>query len=77
MTAIALSNLTVAYDRHPAVHHVSGSFATGSLTAIVGPNGAGKSTLIKAIMGSSPISEGAIDHGGFSAHDFALSSASG
>lgn len=48
---IRLSNLTVSYQRRPAVHHVSGSFADGQATAIVGPNGAGKSTLLKAIMG--------------------------
>ena len=49
--AIQLDNLTLGYDRHPAVHHLSGSFAAGSLTAIVGPNGAGKTTLLKAIVG--------------------------
>lgn len=48
---IRLDNLTIAYGGHPAVHHLSGSFAPGSLTAIAGANGAGKSTLIKAIMG--------------------------
>jgi zinc/manganese transport system ATP-binding protein len=50
--AIALRNLTVAYRGHPAVHHVSGDFAAGSLTAVVGPNGAGKSSLLAAIGGS-------------------------
>src|SRR5262249_5892671 len=49
--AIQLDDLTLGYDRHPAVHHLSGSFAAGSLTAIVGPNGAGKTTLLKAIVG--------------------------
>ncbi len=48
---ITLQDLTVTYERRAAVHHVSGCFAQGSLTAIVGPNGAGKSTLIKAIVG--------------------------
>ncbi|MDM9626682.1 ABC transporter ATP-binding protein [Rhizobium sp. S152] len=59
---IRLSNLTIAYDRHPAVHHVSGTIAAGSLTAIAGPNGAGKSTLLKAIMGEIRPSEGHIEH---------------
>ncbi len=36
LPAIALENLTVTYNRHPAVHHVSGSLARGSLTAIAG-----------------------------------------
>ncbi|MBM3568585.1 MAG: ABC transporter ATP-binding protein [Alphaproteobacteria bacterium] len=49
--ALRLEDLTLAYERHPAVHHLSGSFVRGSLTAIVGPNGGGKSTLLKAVMG--------------------------
>src|SRR5690606_29317583 len=52
--------LTLAYHRHPAVHHISGSFAPGSLTAVAGPNGAGKSTLLKAIAGIIPAGEGRI-----------------
>jgi zinc/manganese transport system ATP-binding protein len=48
---VTLENVTISYDRHPAVHHISGTFAGGSLTAIAGPNGAGKSTLIKGIAG--------------------------
>ncbi len=50
--AIDLHDLTLTYERRPAVHHANGRFAAGSLTAIVGPNGAGKSTLIKAIAGT-------------------------
>jgi zinc/manganese transport system ATP-binding protein len=49
--AIQLANLTLSHGRRPAVHHVSGRFAPGSLTAIVGPNGAGKSTLLRGIAG--------------------------
>ncbi|HEV7257156.1 MAG TPA: zinc ABC transporter ATP-binding protein AztA [Bosea sp. (in: a-proteobacteria)] len=52
MSAIRLQDLTLGYDRHPAVHHLSGEIAAGSLTAIVGPNGAGKSTLLKGIAGA-------------------------
>ena len=61
-TVITLSNLTIAYDRHPAVHHISGQLARGSLTAIAGPNGAGKSTLLKAIIGELRPAEGRIEH---------------
>ncbi|MEO6014456.1 MAG: zinc ABC transporter ATP-binding protein AztA [Devosia sp.] len=50
--AVRLSDLTLGYDGHPAVHHLTGAFAAGSLTAIVGPNGSGKSTLLKGIMGT-------------------------
>ena len=48
---ITLHDLTLGYDGHPAVHHVSGSLMPGTLLAVVGPNGAGKSTLIKALAG--------------------------
>ncbi len=49
--AITLTNLTLAYQRHPAVHHLTGTFGQSELNAIIGPNGAGKSTLFKALMG--------------------------
>jgi zinc/manganese transport system ATP-binding protein len=70
-SAIRVDHLTVAYDRHPAVHHLSGEFAAGSLTAVIGPNGAGKSTLLKAIVGLTPLAEGHIDRGGLSRRDIA------
>jgi zinc/manganese transport system ATP-binding protein len=49
--ALACENLTLGYDRHPAVHHLDCTVARGALLAVVGPNGAGKSTLLKAIAG--------------------------
>lgn len=59
-TAIKIQNLTLSYQGHPAVHHVSGAFQAGSLTAIVGPNGAGKSTLLSALSGQKSGFEGSI-----------------
>ncbi|WPH23062.1 metal ABC transporter ATP-binding protein [Variovorax paradoxus] len=64
--AIRLNNLTVAYRGHPAVHHLSGEFAPGSLTAIVGPNGAGKTSLLAAIMGRIRAAEGGVSFDGAS-----------
>ena len=58
---IALKNLTVSYRSHPALHHISGTFATGSLTAVIGPNGAGKSTLLKSLVGALPLSSGSVN----------------
>ncbi len=57
---VALDDVTVAYDRQPAVHHLSGRFRPASLTAVVGPNGAGKSTLLKTIVGLLRPAEGQI-----------------
>lgn len=51
MPTITLTDLTLGYERHPAVHHLSGTFQPGSMTAVVGPNGSGKSTLVKGIVG--------------------------
>ena len=56
--SVYLNNLTVSYRQHPALHHISGKFAQGSLTAIIGPNGAGKSTLLKSIAGLLPVQGG-------------------
>ena len=44
-------DVTLGYDRHPAVHHLDGEVAQGALIAVVGPNGAGKSTLFRGIVG--------------------------
>lgn len=49
--AFVLHDLTLGYEQHPAVHHLSLSIPEGSLLAVVGPNGAGKTTLIKALAG--------------------------
>lgn len=57
---VTLDDLTVAFRRHPALHHISGQFAKGSLTAITGPNGAGKSTLLKSILGLLPLTSGSV-----------------
>ena len=59
--ALRLVDLTVSYDRHPAVHHVSAEIPAAEMTAIVGPNGAGKSTLLKALLGLAPHIEGRIE----------------
>jgi zinc/manganese transport system ATP-binding protein len=59
--AVHVRDLTVAYRGHPAVHHLTGAFAAGSLTAVVGPNGAGKSTLLGALGGTLRDFEGRIE----------------
>ena len=62
--AIVFRNLTLGYDRHPAVHHIEGQVAQGELLALVGPNGAGKSTLLKGIVGELTPLDGGIKFGG-------------
>jgi len=69
--ALRFNNLTLGYDRHPAVHHLDGAVDTGALMAVVGPNGAGKSTLFKGIVGMIKPLAGRIERDGLSARDIA------
>ena len=69
--ALEFRNLTLGYDRHPAVHHLHGQIASGALMAVVGPNGAGKSTLFKGIVGMLKPLAGGIDLCGLRARDIA------
>lgn len=48
---ITFSDLTLGYNSHPAVHHLTGEVRRGALLAVVGGNGSGKSTLMKGIVG--------------------------
>jgi len=64
-------DLTLGYERHPAVHHLTGAIAPGALVAVVGPNGAGKSTLFKGIVGVLKPLAGRIERGGVDPRDIA------
>lgn len=68
---LQLRDLTLGYDRHPAVHHLSGEVEPGTLLAVVGPNGAGKSTLFRGIVGILKPLAGTIDLGGVDPRDIA------
>src|SRR6202165_2940742 len=72
MTAqLEFRDLTLGYDRHPAVHHLSGTVDSGSLMAVIGPNGAGKSTLFKGTAGLLAPLSGAIERNGLARHEIA------
>jgi zinc/manganese transport system ATP-binding protein len=64
-------NLTLGYDRHPAVHHLDGAVRAGALMAVVGPNGAGKSTLFKGVVGAIKPLAGGIERNGVRPEDIA------
>jgi zinc/manganese transport system ATP-binding protein len=70
-TPLQLRDVTLGYDRHPAVHHLSGEIAPGALLAIIGPNGAGKSTLLRGIAGILKPLAGSIEAGGLDVRDIA------
>jgi zinc/manganese transport system ATP-binding protein len=71
MTGLRFHNLTLGYERHPAVHHLDGAVESGSMVAVVGPNGAGKSTLFKGIVGTLKPLAGSIERDGIDARDIA------
>ena len=64
-------DVTLGYDRHPAVHHLSGEVAQGALLAVVGPNGAGKSTLFRGLAGLLKPLAGSISRDGLDVKDIA------
>jgi zinc/manganese transport system ATP-binding protein len=57
---VQLDGVTVCYGGRTALEAVTGSFAPGSLTAVVGANGAGKSTLLMAVAGTVRLTCGAV-----------------
>ncbi len=59
--AIEIRNLSVAYNRRPALEGVTLSVPRGAMIGIVGPNGGGKSTLVKAMLGLVPRLRGEVE----------------
>src|ERR1700759_1812947 len=68
---VKFGDVTLGYDRHPAVHHLTGEIAAGALLAVVGPNGAGKSTLFRGLVGILKPLSGSISLGGLDPRDIA------
>jgi zinc/manganese transport system ATP-binding protein len=66
-----LTDVTLGYDGHPAVHHLDGVFDAGSMTAVFGPNGSGKSTLLKGLMGLLKPLNGSIERPDLDVRDIA------
>lgn len=69
--ALSFRNLTLGYDRLPALQQIETEVPVGSLTAVVGPNGAGKSTLLKGVIGALVPLEGKVHFGALKREDIA------
>ncbi len=69
--ALRFSDLTLGYERHPAIHHLTGEVPAGDLLAVCGPNGAGKSTLLKGIVGILSPLDGTIERVGVGPREIA------
>lgn len=65
---LTVGDLTVSYNRVPALHHISFEVRCGQCVGLLGPNGAGKSTLLKALAGLLPIETGTIRFHGKTVH---------
>src|SRR3984957_19036521 len=57
---LEVSDLTISYNRIPALHHIAFEVSCGQCVALLGPNGAGKSTLLKSLAGLVPRETGRI-----------------
>ena len=64
MTALAITNLTVAYGDVVAVRNVSFAFDVGEVFVLLGANGAGKTSILRCISGLVPARSGATVSGG-------------
>lgn len=51
MNVLEVEELSVAFDKTPALWNINLSIPQGKLVGVVGPNGAGKSTFLKALLG--------------------------
>lgn len=57
---LEVADLSVAYGKVEALHHVSLRVHAGEIVTVIGPNGAGKTTLLSSIMGLLPRRSGAV-----------------
>ncbi len=59
--ALETRDLSVDYNRRPALENATLAVPRGAMLGIVGPNGGGKSTLVKAVLGLVPSRGGAVE----------------
>ena len=48
-TILTLNDVTITYDKKPALEQISLSFPKNRITAVIGPSGCGKTTLLRAM----------------------------
>lgn len=60
---VRLHDVSLGYDGHPVLAHVSFAVEAGEFAALLGPNGAGKTTLFRGMLGLIPLLGGTIEYG--------------
>jgi len=70
---ILVRDVTVSFNRVPALHHVSLDLEAGQCVAVLGPNGAGKTTFLKTLAGLLKPETGAVrfENGWHARHEVA------
>ena len=63
---LIIKDLTVSYNRVPALHHINLEIGCGHCVALLGPNGAGKTTFFKTVVGLIKPDSGSITFHGHS-----------
>lgn len=63
---LLIKDLTVSYNRVPALHHINLKIGCGHCVALLGPNGAGKTTFFKTVVGLVKPDSGSISFHGHS-----------
>jgi zinc transport system ATP-binding protein len=57
---VEVRDVTVAYDRHPALSDIDLTVQQGEVVAVLGANGSGKSTLVRTLLGLVPLVAGSV-----------------
>ncbi|HKK98460.1 MAG TPA: metal ABC transporter ATP-binding protein [Marivita sp.] len=60
MSLISIENVSVAYGANTVLRNVSLEIEPGEIVTIVGPNGSGKTSLLRAVIGATKPTHGAI-----------------
>lgn len=60
MNVITVKNLSISYQKKPAIKGINLNIEPGNVIGIIGPNGAGKSTLLKGMLGLLPFDTGEV-----------------
>lgn len=63
MALITCENLTLAYENHIVLDHLSFAVNSGDYLCVIGENGSGKTTLMKALLGLKAVRAGSVMFG--------------
>ena len=74
---VSVKEVSVSFDRRPALVNASLEIASGSIVGLLGPSGAGKTTLIRCVVGLQRPQAGHVEIGGHRVPDKSLAGSIG